>query len=164
MAQQPGQGEKVKIRLMRGPGIFMKEVNGKVFGGVVFYKGASLQDPVIYFGEGDYSTYDARKKMNILELDTLTNSLISKNQKAINMNTLMTHISHSLIKAAETAKDSMGIKEVQSNLAMWATLALLGFFVILLVFFYLITHNYAPAAAAATGPTTPFGTNVIQVG
>ncbi len=164
MANQPQQGDKVRIRLMRGPNLFMQEINGKVYGGVVYYKGATLHDPVIYFGDADYSTYDAKRKLNILELDTLNNSLLSKNQKAIDMNALMTRVSHSLIKAAETAKDNMGIREVQNDMLKWAAFVLVGFFIVILVFFYLITHQYAPAASTSSGPTTPFGVNVVTVG
>jgi hypothetical protein len=167
--KKPPMGQKVRIRKMRGPEIYLKTVNGKVYGGMVFFKGVEPSRPVIWFGDKSYAVWDATTKKNTLTYDTLSGSLIKNaDQKDIDISTIMTQVSQSLVTGALSAKDTMGVQDARNDMAKWATLGLLGFFIILLVFAYLI-FTHVPGGAGAAVSSAPTGSgliggNVIPVG
>lgn len=155
-APKPNQ---VEIWLFKGKAMFLKKVNGKVFGGIVSFKEADPTRPIVWLGQQSYTIYNASNKKSILFFDTLNGMLfkpkdMSTSEDSVDM---VMQASQNVLLAGKESKNALGIEEAKSTLTPIILGLAVIMFLIFFVFVYLVIGKVPSSGSTAVTTISGLG-------
>ena len=154
--EKPISATIVDIQLLRGTTTFTGKTKGKVFGGIVTFKGADPMFPIVWLGGEEWTILNLTTKKTLLFYDTLTHMLVKPSELGINTEGIdvMSRMSQSFLIGAKEAERKMGIEENKDRTYIMALLGMLFIFIIVVLVLYLIAQNASPLIAGHNAATT----------
>lgn len=163
---QKEKPEIIRLNLMRSPRDRSKVLNAKLKGGVVEYPGMDPNEPIVYFGQPQYTLFDLPSRKIELFYNMTTKSLLKLNDLggAPKTDAIM-DLTRNFTIAAINIQKNLGAEDNMNELGKWTMGIILIVAVMALVFIYLMATHGATAAAqtATTAGSGLLGKSLVSI-
>lgn len=146
--------ELIKLNLMRGNRDKEKQVNAKLKAGLIEYPGMDPSEPIVYFGQPEYTLYDIQTKKLELFYDKTRKTLIKlKDLGGSPQSDAIADLTKNFTIAAKNAENNTGMQENVNQLGKWTLGIIFLVAVVAMIFLYLMA-THGPVGTASQAATT----------